>query len=67
MEHLVVECLQCGTTRIAERDRFNHFESPECPQCGYLGWTPVLDATETECPVPHGSGRREQRPLPSVA
>ncbi|HKD95764.1 MAG TPA: hypothetical protein VKB43_13755 [Gaiellaceae bacterium] len=33
---------------MARRDRFKHFESPECPECGYLGWTPVLEATENE-------------------
>jgi hypothetical protein len=48
VDPLAVECLQCGTTRLARRDRFKHFESPECPECGYLGWTPVLEVTETE-------------------
>jgi hypothetical protein len=67
VEHLIVECLQCGTTRAAERDRFNHFESPECPQCGYLGWTPVLDVAEAERPASHERTRPEQHPLPSVA
>ena len=48
MDPIVVECLQCGTTRVAQRDRFKHFESPECPECGYLGWTPVLEVKKTE-------------------
>ena len=48
MDPLVVECLQCGTTRLARRDRFKHFETPECHECGYLGWAPVLEVTETE-------------------
>jgi hypothetical protein len=48
MTSLVVECLRCGTSRIARRDVFKHFEAPECPQCGYLGWAPVLELTENE-------------------
>jgi ssDNA-binding Zn-finger/Zn-ribbon topoisomerase 1 len=47
MELLAVECLQCGTTRMARRDEHkHHFESPECPECGYLGWTPALQRTK---------------------
>jgi Zn ribbon nucleic-acid-binding protein len=49
MDLLAVECLQCGTTRMARRDQFkHHFESPECPECGYLGWTPVLQLAKPE-------------------
>jgi hypothetical protein len=66
MESLVVECLHCHTTRVARRDRFDHFESPECPECGYLGWTPVLELTETEGRAPRELPRVE-RSLPSVA
>jgi hypothetical protein len=66
MEPLLVECLQCHTTRVAPRDRFNHFQSPECPECGYLGWTPVLEATEGERRAPRERVRPERR-LPSVA
>jgi hypothetical protein len=68
VDPLVVECLQCGTSRVARRDRFEHFESPECPECGYLGWTPVLEVTETETErrAPRELVRAERR-LPSVA
>jgi hypothetical protein len=66
VEPLVVECLQCGTTRVAQRDRFKHFESPECPECGYLGWTLVLAVTEKERRAP-GERVRVERRLPSVA
>ena len=48
MESLVVECLHCRTTRVARYDRFNHLESPECLNCGYLGWTPVLERAKAE-------------------
>jgi hypothetical protein len=48
MESLVVECLRCGSSRIARRDVFKHFDEPECPQCGYLGWAPMLELTEVE-------------------
>jgi hypothetical protein len=48
MTSLVVECLRCGTSRIARRDVFKHFEAPECPHCGYLGWTPVHELTEND-------------------
>jgi DNA-directed RNA polymerase subunit RPC12/RpoP len=66
MESLVVECLRCGTSRVADRDRFKHLESPECPECGYLGWAPVLGLAEAE---PRGPGEQTpaERRLPSVA
>ena len=66
MESLVVECLQCGTSRVAHRDRFKHFESPECPECGYLGWTPVPEETETQRRAPRKAAPVERR-LSSVA
>jgi hypothetical protein len=66
VDPLVVKCLQCGTSRVARRDRFKHFESPECPGCGYLGWTPVLEVTETDRRAPRERVRLERR-LSSVA
>jgi hypothetical protein len=52
---------------VARRDRFNHFESPECPECGYLGWTPVLELTEAERRNAPRERLVAQRRLPSVA
>jgi hypothetical protein len=66
MTSLVVECLRCGTSRLARRDVFKHFESPECPHCGYLGWAPVLELTDTERRLPQPSTPVAQR-LTSVA
>jgi ribosomal protein L44E len=66
VDPLVVECLQCGTSRVAHRDRFKHFESPECPDCGYLGWAPVLEVKKDEGRMPRKQ-RRDERRLPSVA
>ncbi|MGH3007995.1 MAG: hypothetical protein ACRDLM_01110 [Gaiellaceae bacterium] len=66
MTSLVVECLRCGTSRIARRDVFKHFEAPECPHCGYLGWAPVLELTETERRRPRGRQHAGRR-LTSVA
>jgi hypothetical protein len=66
MESLVIECLRCGTSRVARRDRFKHFEAPECPECGYLGWTPVLELTEAERRAPRERLEDERR-IPSVA
>jgi hypothetical protein len=51
---------------VARRDRFNHFESPECPECGYLGWTPVLEVAERHAPRERERVRTKRR-LPSVA
>jgi hypothetical protein len=32
---------------MARRERFkHHFESPECPECGYLGWVPAPQPAE---------------------
>jgi hypothetical protein len=67
MEPFVVECLQCRTTRVARRDNLkHHFDSPECPECGYLGWTPVLRLAAVERTAPRES-RRAERWLHSVA
>jgi ribosomal protein L44E len=66
VDSIVVECLQCGTTRVAQRDRFKHFESPECPECGYLGWTPVLEVEKTE-PRAARERPRAQRRVTSAA
>jgi len=66
MDSLVVECLHCRTTRVASRDRFKHLESPECPECGYLGWAPVLEVTEAQTPAPRERESAARR-LPSVA
>lgn len=56
-----MECLQCGTSRVAHRDRFKHFESPECPECGYLGWTPVLEVTKQQRRAPRERVRVPRR------
>jgi len=48
MEVLAVECLRCGTTRLARRDDWQRLDSPECARCRYLGWAPVLDLTESD-------------------
>jgi hypothetical protein len=53
VDSLVVECLRCGTSRVAKRDTFKHLDSPECQNCGYLGWVPVLEVAE---------GDRRRRP-----
>jgi hypothetical protein len=53
VDSLVVECLRCGTSRVARRDVFKHLDSPECQNCGYLGWVPVLEVAE---------GDRRRRP-----
>jgi hypothetical protein len=53
VESLVVECLRCGTSRVARRDVFKHLETPECQHCGYLGWAPLLEVAE---------GDRRRRP-----
>jgi len=36
-----VACLSCGHRRLVSDD------PGECPRCQYLGWTPVLDLSET--------------------
>jgi hypothetical protein len=62
MESFAVACLQCGTTRVARRDQFkHHFESPECPECGYLGWTPVLQSVKPERAERRGRERVARR------
>jgi hypothetical protein len=54
VESLVVECLRCGTSRVARRDVFKHLDNPECQHCGYLGWAPLLVVT--------GGDKRRRRP-----
>jgi hypothetical protein len=48
MRSFAVECLGCGTARLARHDAHRRLESPECPRCGYLGWAPALDLTEAD-------------------
>jgi hypothetical protein len=48
MEAVAVECLSCGTSRLARRTVWQRFEAPECPRCGYLGWAPVVELSEVE-------------------
>ena len=43
---------------MARQDAFKHFESPECPNCGYLGWAPMHQLSEAE--------RRDLREHPLV-
>lgn len=66
MESLVVECLRCGTSRIARRDVFKHLETPECQHCGYLGWQPLLEVAANDKHRPRGRKLSELR-LTSVA
>lgn len=67
MESFVVECLQCHAIRVACRHNLkHHFDTPECPECGYLGWTPVLGPVAAEERVPRRA-RRSERRLHSVA
>jgi len=65
MEPLAVECLHCHASRIARRDRFGHFEPPECPACGYLGWKPATQAVSE--PSPPRERLRDGRLLPTIA
>ncbi|MEO8290995.1 MAG: hypothetical protein ABI649_08405 [Gaiellaceae bacterium] len=46
MEKHAVECLRCGTFRMAERDRSERLDPGECGKCGYLGWALVADISE---------------------
>lgn len=48
MDAVAVECLRCGTTRLARRNVWKRFDAPECPSCGYLGWAPLMELTEGE-------------------
>lgn len=67
MESFVVECLQCRATRVARRQNLkHHFDTPECPECGYLGWAPVLGLAAVEHRAPR-KPRRSARWLHSVA
>ena len=66
METLAVECLNCGATRVARRNVFRRFDVPECPHCGYLGWAPMLELSESERAVLRDQPL-EQRRLRSVA
>jgi hypothetical protein len=48
MDSLLVECLNCGSTRIAPKSVFHRLVCPECPRCGYLGWASVVELSEAE-------------------
>ncbi len=43
----LVECLNCGETRHAQRDGFRRIHLGDCcPRCGYVGWAASDDLTE---------------------
>jgi hypothetical protein len=46
METHSVECLRCGDQREVGL-RGHRPTAGECPRCGYLGWAPTEDLTET--------------------
>lgn len=48
MDTIAVECLSCGSTRIARQNVFRRFDTPECPHCGYLGWAPLPELSKPE-------------------
>jgi hypothetical protein len=48
MHSLAVECLGCGTPRLARRDVHERLDPAECPRCGYLGWAPERELTEAD-------------------
>jgi Zn ribbon nucleic-acid-binding protein len=41
-----IECLKCGRPRALART-WHRVEGDECPRCGYLGWAPSDELTET--------------------
>lgn len=44
----LVECLNCGETRQAQRDGMHRIHLGDCcPRCGYVGWAPTDELTET--------------------
>jgi hypothetical protein len=48
MNSLAVECLGCGTPRLARCDDHARLDPAECPRCGYLGWAPERELTEAD-------------------
>lgn len=64
MESLVVECLACGASRVANRDVFKRFEEPECPHCGYLGWALPTEPHDADLRDPTELPRRERLLVP---
>ena len=64
MDSLVVECLACGASRVANRDVFKRFEEPECPHCGYLGWALPAERAAADPRDQHERPRRERALVP---
>ena len=60
-----VRCLGCEAVYAKPRLGGTAATNPGCPECGYLGWAPVLEVKETQRRAPHE--RRAVRRLPSVA
>ncbi len=43
----LVECLNCGETRLARRADGRRIHLDDCcPRCGYVGWAPTDELTE---------------------
>jgi hypothetical protein len=44
----LVECLNCGDTRQAQRNGLRRIHLGDCcHRCGYVGWAPAGDLTES--------------------
>ncbi len=43
---LPVECLGCGSPRLAAADPHGRVTAGECAVCGYVGWAPSNVLTE---------------------
>jgi hypothetical protein len=41
---VTVKCLACGSTYAKPNGRGTVKTNPGCPECGYLGWTPLAEA-----------------------
>jgi hypothetical protein len=43
-----VECLNCGATRETRRDSVHRIVTIDaCDRCGYVGWAPTRDLSES--------------------
>jgi len=40
----LVHCLACGTMRIVRRTPTRGLDRPDCPLCGYVGWSEAVPA-----------------------
>jgi predicted nucleic acid-binding Zn-ribbon protein len=57
-----VRCLECGAVYSKPTGGGTVQENPGCPECGYVGWMTISEATFADVPLRRSAEGRPLRP-----